>query len=272
VRYARLIPVLSVSLFAGVASASAFLDPFNSLDAGFWYAGDGWANGAPFNVGWRADHAVASGGQLALNLNDTPCPGGCSGKLYASGNVASNATYGYGTVYGRFQAASGAGLVTSLFTYTGSHVGNPHDEIDIEVLGKDTTKVQFNFFSDGSTGNEHTLDLGFDASQGMHDYAFSWTPDSISWYVDGILRYSVLASITALPTTPGQIMVNLWAVDDSATAWAGTYGGQSATALYDYVGYTPYTVPEPPVASLAFLALLGGFSSRRRRPDTPRSA
>ena len=33
--------------------------------------------------------------------------------------------------------------------YTGPSEGKPWDEIDIEFLGKDTTKVQFNYFTHG---------------------------------------------------------------------------------------------------------------------------
>lgn len=259
----KTVSALLFGLMASSAGAAPFLDQFNSLDSGFWYAGDGWANGAPFNVGWRADHATTSGGQLALSLDNVSCPGGCSGYPYASANVASNAVYGYGTVYGRFQAASGSGLVTSLFTYAGPDSGKPHDEIDIEILGKDTTKAQFNFFASGSLGNEFTVDLGFDASQGMHSYAFTWTPTGISWYVDGVLRHSVSSGGTPLPVAPGQVMVNLWAVDASASAWAGSYDGTPATALYDYVGYTPFALPEPGVplllaATLPFLRRRAG--------------
>lgn len=256
--------ILGLASLASAASAAPFLDSFNTLDSGFWYAADGWKNGAPFNVGWRADHAVASGGQLALTIDGNPCPAGCSGMPYASANVASNATYGYGTVYGRFQAASGSGLVTSLFSYVGPDSGHVHDEVDIEVLGKDTTKVQFNFFANGSTGNEYTVDLGFDASLAMHDYAFTWGATGISWYVDGVLRHSVSASGVSLPVTPGQVMVNLWAVDASAAGWAGSYNGTPATAYYDFVGYTPLAVPEPGALLLLMLVLplLAGY----RRP------
>ena len=39
------------------------------------------------------------------------------------------------------QPGRGSGLVTALFTYTGPYAGDPHDEIDIEFLGKDLTKI-----------------------------------------------------------------------------------------------------------------------------------
>ena len=37
---------------------------------------------------------------------------------------------------------------------------NPHDEIDIEFLGKDTTHVQFNFFVDGKGLDSRMLTVG----------------------------------------------------------------------------------------------------------------
>lgn len=43
-------------------------------------------------------------------------------------------------------------------------------EIDIEVLGKDTTKVQFNYYTNGVGNHEYMYDLGFDASEGFHTY------------------------------------------------------------------------------------------------------
>lgn len=39
------------------------------------------------------------------------------------------------------------------------------DEIDVEVLGKDTTKVQFNYYTNGTGNHEYLYDLGFDASE-----------------------------------------------------------------------------------------------------------
>lgn len=44
--------------------------------------------------------------------------------------------------------------------------------INIEILGKDTTKVQFNYFTDSRGDHEFFYDLGFDASEDFHDYAF----------------------------------------------------------------------------------------------------
>ena len=62
--------------------------------------------------------------------------------------------------------------MTSLFTYTGPAEGTQHDEIDIEFLGNDTTKMQVNYYVNGVGGHEAIINLGFDAAASAHEYAF----------------------------------------------------------------------------------------------------
>ena len=128
------------------------------------------------------------------------------------------------------------GTVSSFFTYT----RNPQwDEIDIEFLGKDTTKVQFNYYTNGVGGHEKLYDLGFDASEDFHEYGFYWQKDSIIWYVDGVAVYK---ATTNIPQYAGQIMMNLWngiGVDK----WLGAFDDTKlpVTAQYKWIGYKAVT-------------------------------
>lgn len=220
----------------------AFLDDLDSYDTARWHKADGWANGDPFANGWRADHILFSGGMMNLRLDDQPCPADCSGEEYASGEYRTNDFYGYGRVEGRFKAAKSSGIVTSLFTYTGPSDGNPHDEIDIEILGKDTTKMQVNYYTNGGGGHEEMIDLGFDAATDFHTYAFEWSTDAITWYVDGTAVHTATGDI---PSTPGRIMVNLWP-GTGVDAWLGPFTYTTPlTATYDWVKFTPYCVYLP---------------------------
>ena len=107
-----------------------------------------WSNGGMFNCGWKADHVYFNNGKMTIKLDNTAS----HGKQYSSGEYRTNNTFSYGTFETNMIAAKGDGLVTSFFLYT----GNPWDEIDVEVLGKDTTKVQFNYYVDGVANNENT--------------------------------------------------------------------------------------------------------------------
>ena len=119
-------------------------------------------------------------------------------------------------------------------TITDCHVTRRGDEIDIEVLGKDTTKVQFNYYTNGVGNHEYMYDLGFDASEGFHTYGFDWQADHITWYVDGKAVYTAYDNI---PTTAGKIMMNAWpgiGVDD----WLKPFNGNTPlTARYQWVTY-----------------------------------
>ncbi|MEN0128794.1 MAG: glycoside hydrolase family 16 protein [Brevundimonas sp.] len=225
---------------AGAIGAS-FVDNLDGFDTARWYKADGYSNGGMFNAGWRADHVWHSGGVMGINLDTAGCPGGCSGKPYASGEYRSTDLYSYGRYEVRMKAAPGAGTVSSFFTYTGPSDGQPWDEIDVEILGKNTRQVQLNYFTNGVGGHETLIDLGFDAAAGFHNYAIEWwNGGTINWFVDGALVHQENGSRGALPTHPQRIMMNLWP-GTGVDGWLGpfVYSGQR-TATYDWVRYTQY--------------------------------
>ena len=121
------------------------------------------------------------------------------------------------------KAARGSGIISSFFLYTGT----PHDEIDVEFLGKDTSKVQFNYFKNGVGGHEQLVNLGFDAASAFHDYTIEWRENSIKWYVDGVLVHSAVGDASTLPTSPTYVYLNLW----------------NGTGIDAYLGPFNYTVP-----------------------------
>ena len=215
---------------ASALRTTALSDQFNAHDSSVWEMAN-WANGNPFNCGFLPDHVTFANGAMRLRLDNVPS----AGKQYSGGEYRTKDTFSYGRYETRMIAAKGSGTVSSFFTYTGT----PWDEIDFEILGKNTFQAQLNYFVNGVGGHERIIDLGFDASAGYHTYAIDWQPNSISWYVDGVLKHTVTGSPSTLPSHPMQIMMNLWngiGVD----GWLGpfTYSGP-LTASYDYVTYTP---------------------------------
>lgn len=201
----------------------------DSHDSGKMEKADGWSNGGMFNCTWRASNVSFSNGYMNLKI-DKDANGG-----YSGGEYRTKQTFGYGMYDVSLKAIKNNGVVTSFFTYTGPTDGTVWDEIDIEILGRDTTKVQFNYFTNGQGGHEYLYDLGFDASKGFHQYGFLWLPGRITWYVDGKEVYTATKDI---PTTPGKIMMNVWpgtGVDD----WLKPYNGATPlTAQYDWFSFT----------------------------------
>ena len=185
-------------------------------DAG-WYRSDFDNKDHFMQVGWAEDHIGfgAEGLSLRLSDQDSPTNGHTSGEYQRRGR------YGFGRYEVIMRAPAGSGLVTSFFTHTGPYFGDPHDEIDFEILGKDTGRVYLNWFTDGKEGMPRWHELGFDATKDFHLYAFDWEPDRIRWYVDGALVYETPDQSTPVPQTPGRIIANLWTGSQGQYKWHG---------------------------------------------------
>ena len=241
----------------------SFTDHLSAFDSTRWTMADGWANGSPFDNGWRADHVTFTDGYLDLRLDDVMS----SGEPYTSGEYRTTGYYGYGCYEASFKPVPRSGVVSAFFTFAGPYDngGNgKHNEIDVEFLGYDTRRVQLNFWANDDTyasRNEKLVDLGFDAAAAFHRYAFRWTSKSIAWFIDGTLVHEAFDSssnpIPKATESLQKIMVNVWPVDETASLWAGgfTYPGQALHGVYDWVRYTageacvieqPPTSPPPP--------------------------
>lgn len=193
-----------------------------------FYWADGYSNGGVFNCTWSRKNATVENGAMSMSVTQ-------SGAGYAGAEYRTNNLYSYGFYSVYMKAANCSGVISSFFTYTNTPVW---DEIDIEFLGKDMTRIQFNYYTGGEGNHEFYFDLGFDASEKFHEYAFDWTPEGIVWYVDGKAVYRATEN---LPSHPMQLMANVWNCR-GADEWSGAFDASSlpATAQYKWFAYSPY--------------------------------
>ena len=222
---ASAIPAGALQTFSG----SKFESGFDYYETNKFEKSNGWSNGGMFDCTWSGDNVSFNGGKMNLQIT------GNSWSGYKAAEYRTNQAFGFGMYDVSMKPVKNDGVVSSFFTYTGPSDGTVWDEIDIEFLGKDTTKVQFNYYTSGQGNHEYVYNLGFDASQGFHQYGFYWDRGSITWYVD---QKPVYTATNNIPQTPGRIMMNLWngtGVDD----WLKHYNGVAPlTAQYDWVSYT----------------------------------
>lgn len=140
--------------------------------------------------------------------------------------------------FGRYEVvmtpAPGSGTVSSLFTHTHAQFGDPHDEIDIEFLGKDLSVLAANYFTDGAAHDTIPIRLPFDASQQVHLYAFEWEPDEIRWFVNDQLQHTATAKDHPIPQSPGRIIISLWSGGPAQFDWHGrpTFEDGTRAAFY----------------------------------------
>jgi len=196
---------------------------------------DGWSNGNMFNCTWRKENVTFNEGKMQLIINADSDP---VSPPYFGGEYRSKDFYGYGRYEVSIKAIKNDGVVSSFFTYTGPSDNNPWDEIDIEILGKDTEKVQFNYFTNGEGNHEYIHDLGFDASEDFHTYAFEWHKDKIVWFVDGVEVYSAEENI---PVTKSKIMMNAWN-GTGVDSWLNSFDNSNLplTAEYQWIAFTAF--------------------------------
>ena len=195
------------------------------------FESDGWTNGSPFNVQWSSNNVAYENGVAKLTIADNPNGSEETFTEYYGGEMRTYQYFGYGDYEVSMKPSNKPGTASTFFTCTGSYDTNPHtgqpnpwDEIDIEFLGEDTTKVQFNYYVNGVGGHEYMYDLGFDASEDFHTYGFRWTEDYITWFVDGEPVYRVDATESSpMPSTAGRMLMNYWCGSSAAENWMGKF-------------------------------------------------
>jgi hypothetical protein len=159
----------------------------------------------------NVEYNSAEGAALQVRQEDLGVRG------YSAGAITSHADYLFGRFEAVFQASGVSGVVTGFFL----HRNSPHQEIDIEIMGNRPNRLLVNvFYNPGEDGARFDygyrgcpcqIDLGFDASKGLHRYAIEWTPHEIRWLVDGTLVHRrVLWNPTPIPHLPMKLHLNAW--------------------------------------------------------------
>lgn len=188
------------------------------------------------------------------------------GLPYTAAEMQSGEQHHFGRYEAIMQPAAGSGLVTAFFTFTGAWFGDPHDEVDIEFLGADTTKIHFNYFRNGKTNQPAVFDLPFDAAAAPHLYAFEWRPDGITWFVDGVPYYATRPGDHGIPQTAGKVMISTWTGKEITQGWHGkpTFP-DGAGSQFNCISFTPMGHDTPSCADIYVPASPTGVRSSRTR-------
>lgn len=136
----------------------------------------------------------------------------------------------YGKVSATMKTSRGAGVVTAFIL-----MSDVKDEIDWEFIGTDVQHAQSNFYWQGTLNytNEKNLSSANTDSE-YHTYTLDWTPDSITWEVDGSPQrtlnkadtFNTTTNSFQYPQTPARVQFSLWPAGDpkngqGTVEWAG---------------------------------------------------
>ncbi|HTM76028.1 MAG TPA: family 16 glycosylhydrolase [Devosia sp.] len=243
-RAALLLAGLLLLPAAALAQDVSFHDDFDSLDTSRWYVSDGWANGAHQNCVWSTSQVTAANGMLEVAF----APVAKQDRQYSCGEIQTKQAYGYGTYEARLKTPAGSGLNAAFFTFIGPQQNKPHDEIDFEILLKDTSIVETTTFVNGKSGDgkvgsgqKHTLPYPSDSD--FIDFAMTWEPDQIRYYINGELVRTMTDNAT-IPSNPQRIFFSLWGTD-TLTDWMGAMAPLTAPVAMqvDWVAFTAQGEP-----------------------------
>ncbi|MCA0054943.1 glycosyl hydrolase family protein [Mesorhizobium sp. B2-2-4] len=247
-RRAALVALAALAgLFAGPApswsqdlkSAPSFVDDFTSFNRQRWYVSDGWTNGGHQNCTWAKGQVSLADGVLSLGFEKQKT----KDRDYACGEIQTKQRFGYGTYEARMKTDTGPGLNAAFFSYIGPSDKQPWDEIDFEILTKDTSKVQVNAYIAGKGKNEKLVDVPGGTEKAFNDYAFVWQKDSLRWYVNGQL-VNTITDPAKLPSHAQKIFFSLWG-SDTMTGWLGAFAdpGRKLSLQIERVAFTAQGEP-----------------------------
>ena len=206
-------------------TGTSFVENFDKINRKIWYVSDGWDNGAHQNCTWSKKQVAVQNGVLELTFEQRK-----AGKRdYACGEIQTLKRFGYGTYEARIKTAEGSGLNSAFFTYIGPTDKKPHDEIDFEVLGKNTNQVQLNQYISGKGGNEKLVPVAGGADKGFNDYAFIWEEDRLRYFVNGELVQEVTDK-SKIPPNAQKIFLSLWG-SNNLQSWMGPFSYVGATNM-----------------------------------------
>lgn len=149
------------------------------------------------------------------------------------GTLLASSTYmWYGNVKAKFKTSRGKGVVTAFIL-----LSDVKDEIDYEFVGTSLQDAQTNYYFQGITNynNGGNITLS-DTFNNYHIYEIDWTPDEITWKIDGQVGRTKKRSETwnatdnqwHYPQTPSRVQLSLWpgGLESNAKGtvdWAGGY-------------------------------------------------
>jgi len=129
----------------------------------------------------------------------------------------------WGTVEVIMQAAAGTGIISTF-----NMLSDDLDEIDLEIMGGNTSYVSSNWYGWGNTSQYNGAYHKCDGPQlSMHNYTLAWSQGQLVWFIDGTAVRMVPYDVAGkYPQTPSFLKFGIWAGGDSTEAegtitWAG---------------------------------------------------
>ncbi|KAF5095992.1 hypothetical protein D0Z00_002947 [Geotrichum galactomycetum] len=148
----------------------------------------------------------------------------------------------YGKISATLKTARTQGVVSSFILMSGVR-----DEIDYEFIGSFLESAQTNYYWQEHLDYTHSRNVSLsDTFENFHTYEIDWTPDSVTWSVDGqasrVLKrddtYNATTKNYDFPQTPSFLQISIWpgglaSNPEGTRNWAGGYVNWDAEDIKD---------------------------------------
>ncbi|KAM0321414.1 hypothetical protein ACHAQA_010130 [Verticillium albo-atrum] len=148
--------------------------------------------------------AVEAGGNVLLTM-----PKGSVGTVMATSHYM-----WYGSVKARMKTSRGRGVVTAFIL-----LSDVKDEIDYEWVGVDLETSQTNYYFQGIPLYDQSKNISLsDTFNNWHEYEIQWTPDKVTWLVNGQVgrvkerkdTWNETSQGWDFPQTPARVQLSIW--------------------------------------------------------------
>lgn len=229
-----------------VECGSKIEKPENPTDEDFYLYG--WYKDANYMTEWNFENdRITENTTLYARWKSK-----ISGYKYYGAELYSKQSFMYGRYEARMKMAFAPGCISSMFLYynnSDTYNDTLWNEIDIEVIGKDSTKFQSNIITGKKNAQITTEQMHISTDKpyntDYHTFVIEWTPEYISWSVDGVemrrtdATNDVKDQLKTMIRTES-LRFNLWS--SQSTSWVGKFDNKRLPiAQYiDYIKVSKY--------------------------------
>jgi endo-1,3-1,4-beta-glycanase ExoK len=228
-----------------VSGGRSFFDNFSTLDRRRWTVSDGWANDPHQDCTWALSNVRRTSKSLSLVLNNRRS----AERRFSCAELQTKDEYGYGTYEARMMPAAGSGIVSKFYSYAGPpHGGDSLSQrwASFEFVGKNTRSVRLAYFAAGRGSHGRNVELSFEPSKAMNDYAMEWSPQALRWFINGNLVHELPFSPADPVGKPGKVFISLHnGAGADQEAWLGRleYAARPLSTTFEHVAFTERGMP-----------------------------
>lgn len=177
----------------------------------------------------------------ALLISLTTLGAHAQDKPYRGAEVWSKDAVHYGRFEMRMRGVRASGTLATFFLFKNGcyEPGVSWEEIDIEIFGKDDARA---WQSNIITGEPrefvvevHQSDTSF--ADDFHTFTIEWTPDTVTWFVDGELIRRATGEAVERLVSPQSMRFNIWATN--IESWTGPVEADRLP-VYQHIDWMKY--------------------------------